>query len=171
MGLQAAQERYVSNKFFSSAAIRPTVRIALLKAGATDIAAGFFYRRRAKRYPRRARPRVSKGEDGIPLWDIAQRAGKAGTQCSSAGDLLPLEYALLFIRTPPQSLHIDPFNGIYYKMAWTARGIAGQLHDVDMDPFIAPDSVPPQRRQRPIGGADLAPGDPRSHWLPLLTIE
>lgn len=89
----------------------------------------------------------------------------------SADDLLPLEYALLFIRTPPKSLHIDPFNGVYYRMAWTARGIVGQLHDVDMDPFIAPDSVPLERRLRPIGRSDLAPGDPRSHWLPLLRIE
>lgn len=89
----------------------------------------------------------------------------------SAGDLLPLEYALLFIRTAPKSLHIDPFNGVYYKMSWTERGIVGQLHDVDMDPFIAPDSVPLERRQRPIGSSDLTPGDPRSHWLPLLRIE
>lgn len=89
----------------------------------------------------------------------------------SAGDLLPLEYALLFMRTAPKSLHIDPFNGIYYKMSWTERGIVGRLHDVDMDPFIAPDSVPLERRQRPIGSSDLTPGDLRSHWLPILTIE
>ena len=89
----------------------------------------------------------------------------------SAGDLVPLEYALMFMRTPPKSLHINPFNGIYYKMTWTERGIVGQLHDVDMDPFIAPDSVPLERRLRPLRSVDLSLGDPRSHWLPILTIE
>ncbi|MFH1869819.1 MAG: hypothetical protein ABIK82_16220 [Pseudomonadota bacterium] len=89
----------------------------------------------------------------------------------SAGDLVPLEYALMFIRTAPKSLHIDAFNGIYYRMRWTGQGVVGQVHDVAMDPFIAPDSVPVERRQRPIGATDLTPGDPRSHWLPILTIE
>jgi len=89
----------------------------------------------------------------------------------SADDLVPLEYALLFMRTAPKSLHIDPFNGLYYRMKLTPQGIVGQLHDVDMDPFITPDSVPIERRQRPIGAADLTAGDPRSHWLPILTIE
>jgi hypothetical protein len=92
-------------------------------------------------------------------------------QVISAGDLVPLEYALLFMRTAPKSLHIDPFNGLYYRMTLTENGIVGQLHDVDMDPFITPDSVPVERRQRPIRAVDLAPGDPRSHWLPILRIE
>jgi hypothetical protein len=92
-------------------------------------------------------------------------------QLISRADLVPLEYALLFMRTAPKSLHIDPFNGIYYRMAWTGDGIVGKLHDVDMDPFITPDSVPVERRQRPIGPVDMSPGDPRSHWLPILTIE
>lgn len=92
-------------------------------------------------------------------------------QVISAGDLVPLEYALLFMRTAPKSLHIDPFNGLYYRMELTESGIVGRLHDVDMDPFITPDSVPVERRQRPIRAVDLAPGDPRSHWLPILNIE
>ncbi len=92
-------------------------------------------------------------------------------QVISAGDLVPLEYALLFMRTAPKSLHIDPFNGLYYRMTLTENGIVGQLHDVDMDPFITPDSVPVERRQRPIRAIDLTPGDPRSHWLPSLRIE
>ena len=92
-------------------------------------------------------------------------------QVISAGDLVPLEYALLFMRTAPKSLHIDPFNGLYYKMELTGGTIVGRLHDVDMDPFITPDSVPPERRRRPLRATDLAPGDPRSHWLPVLRIE
>lgn len=89
----------------------------------------------------------------------------------SPDDLVPLEYALLFMRTAPKSLHIDPFNGIYYRMSWTERGIVGELNDVEMDSFIAPDIVPVERRQRPIRHSDLNPGDPRSHWLPILKIE
>ncbi len=89
----------------------------------------------------------------------------------SSTDLVPLEYALLFMRTKPTSLHIDPFNGIYYKMSWTENGIIGQLHDVEMDPFIAPDIVSVERRQRPVDSATLSPGDPGSHWLPILRIE
>jgi hypothetical protein len=89
----------------------------------------------------------------------------------SPDDLVPLEYALLFMRTAPKSLHIDPFNGIYYKMSLTERGVVGELNDVEMDAFIAPDIVPVERRQRPIRHADLSRGDPRSHWLPILKIE
>lgn len=89
----------------------------------------------------------------------------------SPDDLVPLEYALLFMRTAPKSLHIDPFNGIYYRMSLTERGIVGELNDVEMDAFIAPDIVPVERRQRPIRHADLSRGDPRSHWLPILKIE
>lgn len=89
----------------------------------------------------------------------------------SADDLVPVEYALMFMRTPPKSLHIDPFNGIYYKMAWEESRIVGRLHDVDMDPFITPDAVPADRRRRPLNSADLTPGDPRSHWFSILTID
>ena len=92
-------------------------------------------------------------------------------QVINADDLVPLEYALLFMRTAPKSLHIDPFNGLYYRMRLTEGGIVGQLHDVDMDPFITPDSVPVERRRRPLRAEDLSPGDPRSHWLPVLRIE
>lgn len=86
-------------------------------------------------------------------------------------DLVPLEYALMFMRTPPKSLHVNPFNGVYYKLTLTDKGIEGRLNDVDMDPFITPDSVPVERRQRPIRPQDLSPGDDSSHWLPRLTIE
>ena len=91
-------------------------------------------------------------------------------QVISATDLVPLEYALMFMRTKPASLHLNPFNGVYYKMAWSDEGLTGTVQDVDMDPFITPDAVPLERRVRPLRPQDLSPGDPRSHWLPTLTI-
>jgi hypothetical protein len=106
-----------------------------------------------------------------PLQRLCHFPVEREAQLISRADLIPLEYALLFMRTAPKSLHINPFNGIYYRMTWTGDRIVGKLHDVDMDPFITPDSVPVERRQRPIGPADTSPGDPRSHWLPVLTIE
>lgn len=92
-------------------------------------------------------------------------------QVVSASDLVPLEYALMFMRTAPASLHIDPFNGVYYRMKVVGERIEGHVHDVDMDPFITPDSVPAERRMRPLRDIDLSAGDPRSHWLPTLLIE
>jgi hypothetical protein len=89
----------------------------------------------------------------------------------SAEDLEPLEYALMFMRTAPTSLHVDPFNGIFYRLRMTSEGIQGRLHDLNMDPFITPDSVPPDRRRRPVRPADLSLGDESTHWLPYLRIE
>lgn len=89
----------------------------------------------------------------------------------SEGDLVPLEYALMFMRTAPASLHVDPFNGVYFRMKVADGRIEGRLHDVDMDPFITPDSVPVERRTRPLRDADLSAGEPGSHWLPLIFIE
>ena len=34
----------------------------------------------------------------------------------SDGDLLPLEYALMFMRTRTHDLHVNPFNGLYYQL-------------------------------------------------------
>ena len=88
-----------------------------------------------------------------------------------ADDLVPLEYALMFLRTAPASLHLNPFNGVYYQLRVGPTRIDGRLYEVDMDPFITPDSVPPERRQRPLRPADLSPADPAGHWLPFLSIE
>ena len=88
-----------------------------------------------------------------------------------ADDFVPLEYALMFMRTAPKSLHVNPFNGLIYKMKREGQRIEGRLYELDMDPFIAPDTVPLDRRQRPIQPGDLSLGDPTTHWLPTLIIE
>jgi hypothetical protein len=89
----------------------------------------------------------------------------------SSTDLTPLEYALMFMHTLPAALHVNPFNGAYYRMKINGERIEGRQHDVDMDPFIAPTTVPLERRKRPLRDEDLTVADERSHWLPQLTIE
>ena len=89
----------------------------------------------------------------------------------SPGDLLPLEYALMFMRTRTHDLHVNPFNGLYYRLQIEGDRLVGRLYEVDMAPFIAPDILPVEQRRRPLKPADFFEADPGSNWLPLLTIE
>lgn len=92
-----------------------------------------------------------------------------GTQdVVSRADLLPLEYALLFLHTRPGALHVDARNGLFYKLEFTERGLRGRLHDADFDPLIAPrgDGNP-----RPLTYRQLELADPGAHWLPGMLIE
>lgn len=89
----------------------------------------------------------------------------------SADDLLPLEYALMFMRTKAKDLHVNPFHGLYYKLRWTEKGISGNVSEVDMAPFIAPDIVPVERRKRPLQTQDFFEADLNSNWLPEISFE
>jgi hypothetical protein len=89
----------------------------------------------------------------------------------SKDDLLPLEYALMFMRTRSTDLHVNPFYGLYYRLRVDGDRIAGTLFEVDMAPFIAPDVLPVEQRQRPLKAKDFYDADPVSNWLPLLSIE
>ena len=89
----------------------------------------------------------------------------------SDDDLLPLEYALMFMRTRAKDLHVNPFNGMYYKLRRDGDKLVGDLHEVDMAPFIAPDILPVEERKRPLKAADFTEADPGSNWLPHLSIE
>ncbi len=89
----------------------------------------------------------------------------------SASDLLPLEYALMFMRTRTHDLHVNPFNGLYYKLQLDGERVVGRLYEVDMAPFIAPDILPVEERKRPLKAADFFEADPGSNWLPVMTIE
>jgi hypothetical protein len=82
-------------------------------------------------------------------------------------DFTPLEYALMFLHTKPNALHVNSGNGLYYRLARTERGFIGALHDVDMDPIV----VPRADRERPIKPAMLSVAEPGSNWLPVLLIE
>lgn len=89
----------------------------------------------------------------------------------SESDLLPLEYALMFMRTRTHDLHVNPFNGLYYKLRLEGERLVGSLYEVDMAPFVAPDIMPVDERVRPLKPADFSEADPGSNWLPVLTIE
>jgi len=77
----------------------------------------------------------------------------------------------MFMRTAPTSLHVNPFNGVIYKMQIKGQRIEGRLYETRHGPLHHPDSVPVERRKRPVAESDLIPPDPASHWLPLLVIE
>jgi hypothetical protein len=89
----------------------------------------------------------------------------------SDDDLLPLEYALMFMRSKPKDLHMNPFNGLYYKLRRDGQRLVGKLYEVDMEPFIVPDSRPPSERKRPLKDRELSDADPVTNWLPTLSIE
>ncbi len=93
------------------------------------------------------------------------------TPLVSEDDLLPLEYALMFMRTKANDLHVNPFNGLYYKLRREGDRLVGDLLEVDMAPFIAPDILPVGERQRPLKPADFNEADPGSNWLPRMSIE
>ncbi len=81
-------------------------------------------------------------------------------------DLTDLEYELMFLRKPRQAVSVDAFNGIYYEMRISDRGVAGELREVDMTPIVVPDGS-----KRPIRRETLEKSDPAGHWLPRLVIE
>lgn len=95
----------------------------------------------------------------------------ASEQVVAADDLVPLEYALMFLHTKPAAVNVDARNGVYYRLRWKENGapvaIEGKLYDVDMDPIV----VPQGDRRRPIRSEHLIAADEDSHWLPRLTIE
>ncbi len=86
----------------------------------------------------------------------------------SAGDLRDLEYDTMFIWKGATEYGINMWNGIYYKLAIDGDRLVGSLHEMDMDKLSAP---PDDGNLRPIREQDLEPGEPESHWLPVLVIE
>ena len=79
----------------------------------------------------------------------------------TADDLADLEYSLLFLFKPPAGYGIDPWNGLYFKMALGNDGsISGVLNDVNLDPLGVP---PADRSARTIAASELTPADPATH--------
>ena len=89
----------------------------------------------------------------------------------TADDILPLEYALMFMHKKPAMVSLNSRDGLYYQLTRTASGFTGRIADVDMEPVIVPDSVPAAQRARPIRKADLHVSDPSAYWLPFILIE
>lgn len=83
-------------------------------------------------------------------------------------ELTDLEYDFLFVWKGAGEYGIDMWNGVYYQLEDTGGAIRGTLHEMNMDVL----SVPPDAGEmRPIRETDLEPGEPDSHWLPVMIIE
>ncbi len=79
----------------------------------------------------------------------------------TAGDLVDLEYKLLFLFKPPGGYGIDAWNGLYFKLALQDDGsISGKVHDVDLNVLAVP---PEDRKARVVTHKDLTPVEPGSH--------
>jgi hypothetical protein len=86
----------------------------------------------------------------------------------TAADLADLEYSLLFLFKPPTGYGIDPWNGLYFKLALGADGaLSGTVHDVNLDPLGVP---PADRAVRTIHDSDLTRSDPASRRFSRIEI-
>ena len=87
----------------------------------------------------------------------------------TASDLVDLEYALLFLFKAPAGYGIDPWNGLYFKLALAEDGsLAGPVNDVNLDPLGVP---PVDRSARIIQPSDLNPADPATHRFSSVEIK
>ena len=87
----------------------------------------------------------------------------------TARDLTDLEYALLFLFKPPAGYGIDPWNGLYFKMSLQDDGVvAGELHDVNLDPLGTP---PADRSARTITPDQLTKSDAASRRFSRVEIK
>lgn len=86
----------------------------------------------------------------------------------TATDLTSLEYSLLFLFKPPKGYGINPYNGLYFKLALSPDGaITGKVHDVDLDPLGVP---PGDLSTRVIAPEDLSESDPETHRFATIEI-
>ncbi len=86
----------------------------------------------------------------------------------ASDDLIDLEYALLFLFKPPAGYGIDPWNGLYFKLALAEDGsIGGAVYDVNLDPLGVP---PEDRSARLIHQTDLTVSDPATHRFARIEI-
>ena len=87
----------------------------------------------------------------------------------TAGDLMDLEYELLFLFKPPAGYGISTWNGLYFKLAAAEDGgITGAVHDVNLEPLGIPADDPAVRL---IQAGDLSPADPETHRFARIEIK
>ncbi|MEW8373818.1 MAG: hypothetical protein AB2722_07925 [Candidatus Thiodiazotropha sp.] len=85
----------------------------------------------------------------------------------SDGDLIDLEYDMLFLHKTPQEYGINAWNGLYFQFRRTDNGFAGELRETDLNVLQAP---PEDGDLRPIDAEALyEPSD--KHWLRRILIE
>lgn len=90
------------------------------------------------------------------------------TRHVSPGQFTDLEHEFLFIHKKPTDYGIDMWNGLYYVISETGDGLAGRLHELDMDILASP---PEEGVMYPLIEAEKMEGEAASHWMPFLRIE
>ncbi|MGE5469353.1 MAG: hypothetical protein ACM3X0_01010 [Bacteroidota bacterium] len=83
-------------------------------------------------------------------------------------DLRWLEHALLFLFKAPKDFGARLWNGLYYRMQITDRGIVGTPQAIDLAQIGSPPADPDIP---PYGPADLGEIPPGSRWISHLSIE
>ena len=86
----------------------------------------------------------------------------------SRSDLRWLEHSLLFLYKQPKDFGAKLWNGLYYQMTLTDKGIVGTPQAVDLVQIGAP---PANTSIPPYGPADRNDISPNSRWINRLTIE
>ena len=84
------------------------------------------------------------------------------------GDYKQLEHALLFVRKSKNDVDLNPFNGVYFKIAKDGSTLVGKPRDVDLADVEAANS---QHPGTPIKEEDLHQGQPEDYLFPTLSIE
>jgi len=85
----------------------------------------------------------------------------------SEDNMVDLEYELLFLHKYPGAYGIDAYNGIYYQLKMTDKGIEGLLHDADMNELKVP---PEEGNLRPMTPDMLYTASPSKHWFMKILI-
>lgn len=85
-----------------------------------------------------------------------------------ANDYAWLEHALLFMFKTPAEFGAKLWNGVYFRLKLTDRGLDGTPQAVDLNHISAPPVKPGVPPFRPALRDDIAPG---ARWFGRLTIE
>ncbi|AXS79517.1 hypothetical protein [Dechloromonas sp. HYN0024] len=86
----------------------------------------------------------------------------------SRHDLRWLEHSLLFLYKQPKDFGAKLWNGLYYQMELTEKGIVGTPQAIDLGLIGAP---PANTDTPPYGPGERAEITPDSRWIRRLTIE
>lgn len=85
-----------------------------------------------------------------------------------ASDFAWLEHSLLFMFKTPTEFGAKLWNGVYFQLRLTDKGLEGRPQAVDLNRISAPPDKPGPPPFRPALRDDIAPG---ARWFERLTIE
>jgi hypothetical protein len=86
----------------------------------------------------------------------------------TADDLAWLEHNLLFLYQLPTDFGAKLWNGLYFQLEPTERGLRGRPQAIDLNYISAPSDTPEQPPYQPQQRDEIAPG---VRWIESLTIE